>query len=86
MRTERLGGADGVRRLPQRTDIRSERHDAAQHRGYRAEGDGLIGPEQAEHRHEQQCDAAGDGRLGNQNDLPASLRDFGKLLEPLLDA
>ena len=31
------------------------------------------------------ADAAGDGRLGNQNDLPASLRDFGKLLEPLLD-
>ena len=45
----------------------------------------LTGAEQAEHHDEQQCDAAGDRRLGNHNDLSASLRDFGKRLEPLLD-
>src|SRR5438128_1638993 len=80
IRTEHLGGADGIRRLPQRTDIRSERYDAAEHRGDRPEGDDLAGPEQAEYHHEQQGCAAGDGRLGSQNDLSASLRDFGKLL------
>src|SRR5690242_14502378 len=75
IRAERLGGADGVGGLPQRTDIRSERHDAAEHRGNRAEGGDLAGAEHAEQRDDQQYDAAGDRRLGSQNNLPASLRD-----------
>src|SRR6478736_5275977 len=38
IRTEHLGGAHGGHRLPQRADVRSERHDAAQHRGNRPDG------------------------------------------------
>ena len=85
IRTERLGGADGGHRLSQRTDVRSERHDSAQHCGNRSDGGDLIGSEQAQHHNQQQCDAAGDCRLGNQYDLSASLGDLGKLLEPRFD-
>src|SRR5882757_6736192 len=85
IRTAHLGGADGSHRLPQRTDVRSERHDAAQHHGDRSERGDLIGSEQAEHPQKQQREAAGDCRLGNQDDLPASLGDLGKLLEPCFD-
>src|SRR5450631_256508 len=85
IRTEHLGGADGGHRLSQRTDVRSERHDSAQHHGYRSDGGDLIGSEYAEHHNEQQCDAAGDCRLRNQNNLSASLGDLGKHLEPRFD-
>jgi hypothetical protein len=44
-RTEHLGGPDGGHRLSQRTDVRSERHDSAQHHGYRSDGGDLIGSE-----------------------------------------
>src|SRR5882757_6620216 len=39
-RTARLGGGDRGLGLPQRTDIRSERHDAAEHQRNRPEGGG----------------------------------------------
>ena len=42
IRTECLVGADGGHRLSQRADVRSERHDAAQHRGNRPDGGDLI--------------------------------------------
>src|SRR6476659_139991 len=50
IRTEHLGGAHGGHRLSQRTDVRSERHDTAQHHGNRSDGGDLTGSEQAEHR------------------------------------
>src|ERR1700733_4322095 len=85
IRTERLGGAHGGHRLLQGTDVRSERHDSAQHHGNRSDRGDLIGPEQAEHHQERQRDAAGDGRLGNHYDLPASLGDLCELLELRFD-
>jgi len=39
-----------------------------------------MGSEQAEHHHEQQCDAAGNCGLGNQNTFCIA-RDLGKLLK-----
>src|SRR5882724_2500391 len=45
IRTEHLGGTHGGHRLSQRTDVRSERHDSAEHYGYRSDGGDLIGSE-----------------------------------------
>ena len=54
------------------TEIRSERDDPAQHGRYRSERRDLTGSEQAEHREEQQCEAAGDGHgEGDGDDTPA---------------
>ena len=64
----------------------SERHHFAEHRGDRSEGGDLTGSEQAEHHQEQQRNATGRSPpTGNQDHLPASLGELGKLLEPRLD-
>ena len=79
-RTARLGLTDGRLGLPQRADIRSERHDAAKHEGNRSEGRGLAGSEQAEHRDHQQCKTAGDRGLRAENDPARALGALGELL------
>src|SRR5262245_37842145 len=83
--TKPFGSADGGGRLLQRADIRSERHDSAEHGGHRSDGDNLTGSQQAEHRDKQQYGAAGDCRLGKQNDLSAPLGNLGKVLEACFD-
>jgi hypothetical protein len=45
IRAERLGGAHCGHRLLQSTDVRSQRHDSAQHHGNRSDRGDLIGPE-----------------------------------------
>src|SRR5260370_21342387 len=48
IRTEHLGGAHDGHRLSQRADVRSERHDAAPHRGNRTHDGVLRFPDDAE--------------------------------------
>src|SRR5258708_17552679 len=76
IRTVALGVVDRGHRLPQRTDIRSERHDAAQHRGDRPDREILVESEQAEQHDEQQYAAAADRQLGRQDDLSAAPGDL----------
>ena len=83
--TKHLGIAHGRLGLSQRTDIRSERNNSAQHRSDRSEGCDLTGSEQAQYRHDQQYRAAGNRCLGGQNDLSASLGGLGQLLDPGFD-
>ena len=82
LRTKFLGVHDGCLGLLQGADIRSQRHDPAQHHGDRAECGDLIGAEQAENRHEHEGGATGEDRFGSQNELPAPLSGHGEFLEP----
>ena len=84
-RPDGLGITDRPFGLLQRAEVRSERHNTPQYQSNRSERGDLTGPEKAKDDDEQQGETAGDRDLGRQNELPASLSNLGKGLDPLFD-
>jgi hypothetical protein len=66
--------------------VRTQQHDAAEHRGYRGDKGGRIERQDREQRQREPEGAAGDGDLGADGNLAAALDRFPQRLDAGFEA